>query len=213
MGLRFVLARSQRAALTRGLALVGTALALAAVGSAEPQETGFDEAQLYALAPQILQLAAMDPVLAANLVPDAWIDRVLVGALAIEAEVPAHPASADPPQRWPVGPWSTPDSLATTLRAIDPKSVAALYGALAPRRAARCRQHAKSLVDCDRALRTAASRLVASSVLNRASNGPAEEITATQRQLARYGVPVVVALRDKVRGVGTLLWGAPKRRS
>jgi hypothetical protein len=209
----FLAPRRSKAAATRSVALVAALFTITAAPGAEARDAAFDEAQLYALAPQILQLAAMDPLLAASLVPDAWIDRALLGALEIEAEVPAHPPAADPPQRWPIGPWASPAALARTLRAIDPDSVVALYRALEPRRAARCRHHAKSLAACERALRAAASRLVSRSVLNRAAHGPAEEITATQRELARLGVPVVMALRDKVSGVGTRLWGAPRRRS
>jgi len=166
--------------------------------------------QLAVLAPhfaKILQLAAVDPALAVALVPDLWIDSLIAGALAVEAEVAVRPPPSDPPQQWPIGPWPTPISLASAIEAVDASSVVALYEALKPRLAGRCRQRGASLAVCDRAMRASGSTLSNRSVLARAADGSKSPITPTQRELARLGVPVVTALRDQIQLLGIALWG------
>lgn len=169
-----------------------------------------DTDPLLALAPhfaQILQLAAVDPAFAVTLVPDPWIESLVAGALAVEAEVAVRPPASDPPQHWPIGPWPTPASLAGAIEAVDSGAVIALYRELKPRLAGHCRQRGVSLADCDRALRASGSRLSARSVLERATDGSVSPITPTQRELARLGAPVAIALRNQIQQLGKAVWG------
>ncbi len=187
-------------------------LALLVASGSGQQEVAprIDENQGLAIAPyaaQILQLAALDPVLAVTLIPDPWVDFLVAGALGIEAEVAVRPSEIDPPRRWPIGPWTGPNSLASAIGAVDPASLAALYRELKPRLAVRCRQHGLSIAKCDRVMRATGSRLSDRSVLERAASGSSSPITPTQRALARLGVPVVTVLRDQIRLFGIALWG------
>jgi len=183
------------------------------VASASSQVGGApttDPGQLAVLAPhlaKILQIAAVDPALAVAIVPDPWIDSLVAGALAVEAEVAVRPPHSDPPKQWPIGPWPTPVSLAGAIEAVDVGSVVALYQELKPRLAGRCRQHGASVATCDRAMRVSGSMLSAGSVLARAADGSTSPITPSQRELARLGVPVVTALRDQMQLLGIALWG------
>lgn len=156
---------------------------------------------------QILQIAAMDPALAVALIPDPWIEFLVEGAFAVEAEDAARPSGSDPPQQWPIGPWPGPSSLAGAIQAVDSRAVAALYRELKPRLAVYCRQRGSSLATLDRAMRASGSKLSARSVLERAADGSMSPITPTQRELARLGVPVVTALRDQIQLLGIALWG------
>jgi hypothetical protein len=170
-----------------------------------------DQGRLVALAPvltQIVALAALDPVLAANLVPDPWIDSFVSGALTIEAESSRRAEAQDPPQRWPIGPWATPASMVQLIHSVDPRAVLALYRALTPRLEVRCSRRAMSFERCDRTIRAAGSRLAACSVLERTAGRAAAPITPTQRALARLGGSVVLALRTRIHSVASALWGA-----
>lgn len=184
--------------------LVASASARDAGAPIVGEDRGFDVAPHIA---QILQLAAMDPALAVTLIPDTWVDFVVAGALAVEAEVPVRPSEPDPPQQWPIGPWSNPSSLAGAIQAVDSGVVAALYRELKPRIATHCRQRGASLAACDRAMRASGSKLSARSVFERAADSSTSPITPTQRELARLGVPVVTALRDQIQLLGIALWG------
>lgn len=178
----------------------------AAAAAAEVDQQGL--AELVPFLVQVVNLAVLDPILAASLVPEAWIDSLVEGALEIEAEVPEKPSKPDAPLAWPVGPWLTPDSLVTTIKTARPEAVRSLYRALEPRVAASCRrQAASSWAACERAMRASVARLSHASVLARSVGGPATPITATQREVARLGEPVVVALRDQCRVLGRSVWG------
>jgi len=191
-------------------ALVPICLLVASASSEVGRATTADPDQLAVLAPhlaKILQIAAVDPALAVAIVPDAWIDSLVAGALAVEAEVAVRPPHSDAPQQWPIGPWPTPVSLAGTIGEVDVGTVVVLYRELKPRLAGRCRQLGASLAACDRALRVSGSKLSSHAVLARATDGSVTPITPTQRELARLGVPVVTALRDQIQLLGIALWG------
>ena len=187
--------------------IVGSALA----DSSDERSLG-DE-QLYALAPQVVQivnLAILDPTLAATLVPDPWVDSLAESVLAVEAEVPARFGEPDRPHSWPIGAWSRPAALVASIDSVEPRAVAALYRALRPRFALNCRRRGTTFEKCERAIRVSMSRLSAPSVQARAAGGTTALITATQRELARLGEPVVLAVRDRLQGVGKALWGDSK---
>jgi hypothetical protein len=180
----------------------------------EPDPSRSRYEQLYAAVPyvaQIVNLALFDPVLAASLVPDTWIDSLTASTLAVEAEVAVQPSKSDPPLPWPIGPWNNPESLAASIAAVEPRAVASLYGALRPRFAESCRQRDTSPEKCERAIRTSVSRLSAKAVEARAIGGSIAPITPTQQKLARLGEPVVLAVRRQLRGVGRALWGDPTK--
>jgi len=169
--------------------------------------------QFYALAPQLAQivnLALLDPVLASSLVPDPWIESLTASALAVEAEVPGRFGDPDRPHSWPIGAWRTPAALVASIDSVEPRAVAALYRALRPRMARHCRQRETSFEKCERAIRVSMSRLSAPSVQARAAGGTATLVTPTQRELARLGEPVVLAVRNRLKGVGKALWGSSK---
>lgn len=170
-----------------------------------------DLGRLEALAPvlaQIVGLAAADPRLAANLVPDPWLDSLVSGALAVEAESPRSLPGPDAPRRWPIGPWATPASLERLIRAFDPPAVVALYRALTPRLETRCNRREMSFERCDRAIRAAGARLSECRVLDRAAGRIVAPITPTQRELSRLGGRVVGTLRGRIHAVATPIWGA-----
>jgi len=193
-------------------AALAALLAAPAIGQEARVPT--DDGRLAALAPvlsQIAALAAVDPVLAANLVPDPWIDSFMAGAFAIGAESSRHADALDPPQSWPIGPWATPASMVQLIHAVDPRAAVALYRALTPRVEGRCNRRKLSFERCDRAIRVAGSRLAACSVLERAAGRTAAPITETQRELARFGKSVVLALRARIHSAAATLWGASWR--
>ncbi len=180
----------------------------------EPGPSPSSYEQLYAAVPyvaQIVNLALFDPVFAASLVPDSWIDSLTASTLAVEAEVAVKPSKSDPPLPWPIGPWNNPESLAASIAAVEPRAVASLYGALRPRFAENCRQRDSSPENCERAIRTSVSRLSAKAVEARAIDGSIAPITPTQQKLARLGEPVVLVVRRQLRGLGRALWGDPTK--
>ena len=181
-----------------------------------PPKAVLDRQELYAIAPylvQIVNLSVLDPVLAASMVPEGWIDSLNEGALAVEAEVavPVAAATPDPPVAWPIGPWTDPDALAASISALQPFAVATLYKALEPRFTANCRAREVTPAACRRALRSAVSRMSASVIHARTLGRPVERMTPTQREFARLGEPVVLATRRQLKGLGTALWGAPDK--
>lgn len=198
----------------RSIPLALLSLITAHFAMAEPSKSlPLGDEELYALAPyvaQIINLALFDPVLAASLVPDPWIDSVATGALAVEAEVAVKPGKPDSPHPWPIGPWTSPASLAASINAVEPRAVASLYAALRPRLALNCRQRGTSIERCERAMQIAISRLSAPSVRERATRNAAAPITPTQQALARLGEPVVLAIYGRLRGLHTALWSDPK---
>jgi hypothetical protein len=204
--------RRAAASLTGILALVCfTTSASSEAAEPETDETLAEE-QLYALAPhaaQIVNLAQLDPVLAARLVPEIWLDSLTTGAIAVEAEVAVEFDQIDPPHTWPIGPWRSPTALVTSIEAVNPGAVASLYRALRPRIAANCRKRKVTAEKCEAAIRSSVERLTDRAVLNRASGEPAPAMTPTQRELARLGEPVVIALRTRLGSLGLSLWGGP----
>ena len=173
-------------------------------------QDALDEQTLVALAPyvsQIVNLAQYDPVLAARLVPDDWIESLVEQALSLEAEEPEQLVRKDAPRGWPVGPWASPEALATTIRELRPGAVGALYRSLDARIDAECSRRGRSSRRCEQAMRASVTRLSDAAVLARAEGGPTPPITATQRELARLGRPVVLALRDQCRALGRHVWG------
>lgn len=185
-------------------ALVASASASGAGAPSIGEDRGFDVAPYVA---RILDVAAMDPALAAALIPAPWIEFLVAGAFELEAEVAVRPSESDPPQQWPLGPWSDPSSLAGAIQALDSRVVAALYRELKPRLATHCARRGASLSACDRAMRVSGSKLSDHSVLERAADASMSPITPTQRELARLGVSVVTALRDQIQLLGIALWG------
>jgi hypothetical protein len=192
----------------QGFALVSLVIFTPALADDSGQRSLGDE-QFYALAPQLAQivnLAILDPVFAATLVPDPWIDSLAESALAVEAEVPAKSGKSDPPQSWPIGAWRTPAALVASIESVEPRAVAALYRALRPRFAMNCRRRGTTFEKCERAVQVSMSRLSAPVVQARAAGGTATSLTPTQRELARLGEPVVLAVRHRLDGVGKALW-------
>ena len=171
--------------------------------------------ELVSLAPylaQIVNLAAWDPALAASLVPEPWIDALLSGAIELETEIAERKTHAPAPVQWPIGAWATPVSLAETIRAIDPTTVAALYRALKPRMSERCRRVGSTAKACERALQTSVVRLSAPEIQTRAiGHRSAVPMTATQIGLSGLGEPVVIAVRDQLTILGRTLWGKRRR--
>jgi len=182
----------------------------------------YDREQLSSLVPlvvQIVNLSALDPVFAASLVPDAWLQAIVDGAFEIEAETATRPPKLDAPLPWPVGPWATPASLVSTIRTAQPTAVAGLYRALQPRFVGHCRLRKASFKACDEAIRIAAARLSAPSVHARAGGRPATAVTPTQREVARLGESPTAALHDQILLLARKVWGedwgtkAPRRRA
>ncbi len=198
--------RTLFASATRACALVA-ATALVAFGSpsatraAEPMTTVLDDAtlgQIVPALPPIINLAVLDPVLAASLVPDSWIDSAITSAR-IVAEEKARPRSeALEPATWPVGPWSSAASLATSVRDLDPKAAAALYGALRPRITRRCVARGAAATRCEQEIQTTLERLGAPVVAARLAGRRSEPITDSQLEFARLGPQVVHVGRAKI---------------
>ncbi len=192
----------------------------AAFSADQPASLGSDDPAMewipYAI--QLVNLAALDPNVAANLVPDTWIEFALSEAFDLEGEKELKAPARDSARAYPIGPWTTPDALAATVKSVAPRSAVSLYRALGPRLAVHCQRLEKPKADCHRAIRVSLVRLSDSAVVARSSGRPAPAITPTQRELARLGKPVVVAIRDLVRVVGANLWGpswqkVPTRRT
>lgn len=205
-------ARRGGAALRRSRTFVCVAFAATLLGSAEnersPATLGTE--QLYALAPhlaQIVNLAQLDPALAAQLVPETWVDALAAGVLAVDAEEPARAEERDPPRSWPIGPWTSRAALVRSIDALDPRAVASLYRALRPRFAAHCKHRGTSLGDCERAMRRTMARLGDASVHARTQGATSAPVTVTQRELARLGEPVVRSVRRRLRELDRMLFG------
>jgi len=214
MNVRIIGRRAYASFVLSWLVLGWSGSALADAVAESPRANRMSRDELHAIAPylaQLVNISMLDPALAASMVPESWIESLLDGALAIEAEVPAAAGAADPPARWPIGPWPSPASLAASIRELQPAAVASLYAALRPRLGVRCRERKLSIEACEGAIRSTVSRLSSKKVAARALGKPVQAITPTQRELARLGEPVVTAARQQLRGVGTTLWGAPQK--
>lgn len=213
--------RSERVRFAAIMSVV--ALSTALLGSAqyakgaEGVTTGLSGAEAEALeelAPMLLQiinLSLLDPGLAAGLVPESWVEAAVDGALRVESEAPSVRAEPAPAQSWPVGPWSSSASLAAAIQAVQPAAVVGLYRALRPRLDGECRRRALDAEACERAIKVTASRLSASAVVAEAAKPTAAPLTPTQHAVSQLGEPAADALRERIRAVGTTLWGAPSR--
>ncbi len=200
---------------------IAVAFTLAFLGGASPAASAGGVAPLPAdaeaweeLAPMLLQiinLSALDPGIAAGLVPEAWVAAAVDGALQVESELPSARADQAPAQTWPIGPWTSSVSLAASIRAVQPGAVVGLYRALRPRLDGECKRREVDAAACERAIKVTASRLSASSVVAQAARPNAQPLTPTQAAVSKLGAPAVDALRTRIRSVGATLWGAPRR--
>ena len=198
--------------------VLGMLLAFAAVADERPAQTATAvppevAAEIVRRLPDLLRVAALDPALAARLVPDAWLDLLVASALSSRDEAKSVPDRADPPHAGPVGPWPSKGALHDTLARTDPASVAALYGALRPRIALRCRARGVPPSALDAALRTLAQRVTDPSVMERARGSSTVALTRSQRELARLGVPIVELAARRTESVARRLWGADWRKA
>jgi len=213
---------SRHGRLRRGLLLLSTALAAPlTLGADDParaaeQATSLsitaDEAfsQIAPALPQIVNLALLDPQLASTMVPDEWIDSGIDSARTVAHEEPRARIGVAPPTTWPVGPWTTARELESSIRTLDPAAAAALYGALKPRIAERCRAKGASFVRCEQEIRMSLERLSAPVVTARVSGRDDAPITDTQLEFARMGADVVTAGKAKLEAVRRAVWPAPR---
>lgn len=156
--------------------------------------------------PQIVNLARLDPDLAASMIPDGWIDDGIEGAQRVAHEEPRrHPGTLASPT-WPIGPWNSARDVETSIRTLDPTAAAALYDALEPRIAARCRTRGASFARCEQEFRMSLERLSARAIADRAAGREAVALTDTQLEFARMGPRVVAAGRAKLEAVARAVW-------
>ena len=200
-----------------GLA-VALSLAPIVLGACDPATAAAEPAAGLALAadeaihriapalPQIINLALLDPQLASSMVPDEWIDGGIESARIIAHEQPRPRPGAVPPQAWPFGPFSTAHELERSIRSLDPAAAAALYGALGPRIAARCRAKGASFARCDQEIRMSLERLAEPVVSARVAGRDDVPITDTQLEFARLGAEVVSAGKAKIEAVRRAVW-------
>lgn len=213
--------RENRRVVCARIAVLVFALAGAGLGLVRPAVSAGESAPVLAeaeaweeLAPMLLQiinLSALDPGIAAGLVPETWVAAAVEGALLVESEKPSPGATQSPAQTWPVGPWSSSDSLAASIRAVQPSAVVGLYRALQPRLNGECKRRDIAAAACERAIKVTASRLSASAVVAQAARPSAAPLTPTQAAMSKLGEPAADALRTRIRSVGTTLWGPPQR--
>lgn len=206
----------------RGARFVTFARVLAAVASialapptaaraAAPTTTTLDDAtlaQIVPALPPIINLAVLDPALAASLVPDAWLDSAIESARIVAAEKASRRSEPLVPATWPVGPWSSAGSLASSVRDLDPTAAAALYRALRPRIARRCTARGAAVAaSCEEQIQTTLERLGAPVVAARLAGRKTEPITDSQLEFARLGPQVVHAGRAKIEAFRRALGG------
>jgi hypothetical protein len=160
--------------------------------------------------PQIINLALLDPQLASQLVPDAWLDSAIEGARLVAGETPRARRGPLEPATWPVGPWSSATSLAGSIRDLDPAAAAALFGALRPRIAQRCALGGAAASRCEQEMRTTLERLGSPVVSARLAGRDGDPITDTQLEFARLGHEVVGAGHAKITALHRAVWPAPR---
>ncbi len=193
-------------------------LVLGACGTARAAEPtaglaiGADDAlnRIAPALPQIINLALLDPQLASTMVPDEWIDGGIESARIVAHEEPRARLGAAPPQTWPVGPFSTARELEQSIRTLDPAAAAALYGALGPRIATRCRAMGASFARCEQEIRMSLERLAAPVVAARVAGRDDAPITDTQLEFTRLGAAVVAAGTAKIEAVRRAVWPADR---
>jgi hypothetical protein len=165
-------------------------------------------AQIAPALPQIVNLALLDPQLASEMVPDAWLDTAIESARVVAQEKPRAQRGPTKPAAWPVGPWANPASMVGSIRELDPAAASALYGALQPRLAARCKASGAAAARCDQEIRTTFERLGAPVVAARLLGRDAELITDRQLEFAKLGPEVVHAGRAKILALHRAVWAA-----
>lgn len=196
---------------TNGLGGPGPGDVAAAPPGAEPRTgaaAGIDPWQSVSRMVGLLNLALLDPGVAASLVPDPWLDAFVLGALEVSAEESSTRLGEDGAPAWPIGPWSSAASLAESIEAVDPRAAGALYGALGSRLDPRCRAAGLSLRACDARIRLALGRLTSPAVAARVGGNVAIPVTRSQRDLARMGPEVVQASTRKLSAIERVVWPA-----
>ncbi|MEZ4279830.1 MAG: hypothetical protein R3F21_09485 [Myxococcota bacterium] len=171
---------------------------------------GADEAmnRIAPALPQIINLALLDPQLASTMVPDEWIDGGIESARLVAHEEPRPRPGAAAAAAWPVGPFATARDLEQSIRSLDPAAAAALYGALGPRIAARCRVKGASFARCEQEIRMSLERLAAPVVAARVAGRDDAPITDTQLEFARLGQTIVAVGTAKIEAVRRAVWPA-----
>jgi len=191
-------------------------IALAGAGSSRAIDQSvlvFDDATLAQVAPalpQIISLASLDPRLASELVPDAWLDSAIESARLVAQEKPRARRGPTAPASWPVGPWPSASSMATSVRDLDPAAAAALFGALRPRIAQRCEAGGQAASRCESEMRVTLERLGAPVVAARLAGGDGDPITDSQLEFARLGAEVVHPGRAKIQALHRAVWPAKR---
>lgn len=168
-----------------------------------------DEATLQKIAPalpQIINLAILDPQLASEMVPDAWLDSAIESARLVAREKPRARRGPTEPATWPVGPWSSAGSMAASIRDLDPTAAAALFGALRPRLARRCEVNGATAARCEQEMRVTLERLGAPVVAARLAGRDTDPITDSQLEFARLGPQVVHPGRAKIAALQRAVW-------
>jgi hypothetical protein len=160
--------------------------------------------------PQIINLALLDPELASQLVPDSWLDSAIESARVVATETPRPRRGPLEPATWPVGPWSSAASLASSIRDLDPAAAAALFGALRPRIARRCALGGAAAGRCELEMRTTLERLGSPVVAARLAGRDADPITETQLEFVRLGHEVVRTGHAKITALRQAVWPAPR---
>ena len=175
--------------------------------------TTLDDATLAQIAPalpQIINLAILDPQLAAGMVPDAWLDSAIESAR-IVAQEKARPQRGPPAApSWPVGPGPNAGSMVSSIRDLDPTAAAALFGALRPRLARRCEVSGVAAPRCEQEMRVTLERLGAAVVASRLAGRDAEPITDSQLEFAKLGPQVVSVGRAKIQALHRAVWPAKR---
>lgn len=207
----FVIAFAAASSPSEGIDLAAAATASAppsaasrAAASGSAADIGLD--QVAPALPQIINLALLDPQLASQLVPDAWLDSAIEGARIVAGETPRPRREPLAPVEWPVGPWSSSTSLATSIRDLDPAAAAALFGALRPRIERRCALGGSAPGRCEQEMRATLERLGSPVVAARVAGRDAEPITNTQLEFARLGQEVVGIGHAKIAALRRAVW-------
>ena len=160
--------------------------------------------------PQIINLSILDPQLAAEMVPDAWLDSAIESARLVAQEKPRAQLGPMTATAWPVGPWPNAGSMVTSIRDLDPAAAAALFGALRPRLARRCVVSGAVVGRCEQEMRVTLERLGAPVVTARLAGRDAEPITDSQLEFARLGPQVVAVGREKIQALHRAVWPAKR---
>lgn len=168
-----------------------------------------DDATLEKIAPalpQIINLAILDPQIASEMVPDSWLDSAIETARLVAKEKPRARPGRMEPATWPVGPWSSASSMASSIRDLDPAAAAALFGALRPRLARRCEVNGATAARCEQEMRVTLERLGAPVVAARLAGRDSDPITNSQLEFARLGPQVVHPGRAKIAALRRAVW-------